>query len=108
MCLWQILDLFYSSDDLYVYLIHMDTPITRSNGYQVQHYLGSTPNLNRRIRQHSYKRKSGGSALLREANKRGIPWHLVKVWKANRDFEKFLKKRGHYKLMCPICQGVPF
>jgi hypothetical protein len=108
VCLYSILDFWYSSEDLFVYLIHMDEPLERSNGYLVRHYLGSTPDLNRRLRQHSYKRKSGGSALLREANKRGITWHLAKVWQANRDFEKLLKRRGHYKELCPICQGIPF
>ena len=105
---YVVLDLFYQSDDTYTYLLHAHEPIERSNGYKVQHYVGSTTNIDKRIKEHRRKKKLGGAALMREFNRRGIEWSLAKLWKANRDFEKRLKQSGHYERYCPLCQDVAF
>jgi hypothetical protein len=168
---YRVLDFFYQSEIMKTYLIHLDTPIERANGYKVIHYIGSTKNLERRIREHRRKsplyilfgddikalngqiptemkeilgeiegrkfrkahtfkkkirnlipditeaeiriiskiaRRHKGASLLMEANRRKIGWQAAKVWRAGRDFEKYLKARGHYDFWCPICQGKPF
>jgi predicted GIY-YIG superfamily endonuclease len=96
-------DFFFQSAAVTVYLIHLNAPVGRS-----QHYIGSTTNLDRRLRQHRYKRKKGGSPLLREANKRGILWDVAKTWQASRDFEMFLKRQKNARRYCPLCHDVPF
>ena len=77
LLVYPVNDFFLRSEDTLVYLIHLEQPVGRS-----QHYVGSSTNLALRLKHHSYKRKCGGSALLREANKRGIAWRLAKVWQA--------------------------
>ncbi len=53
-------------------------------------------------------RKSKGSALLQEANRRGIEWTVAVTWHANRNFESWLKgKKQGYARNCPLCHGVP-
>jgi predicted GIY-YIG superfamily endonuclease len=95
------LDLFYASDRITVYLIHLSRPVGKS-----QHYIGSTDNLTRRLKQHSYKRKKGGSPLLREANKRNILWYVAQTWHASRAFEMKLKQQKHARRFCPFCNGA--
>jgi predicted GIY-YIG superfamily endonuclease len=97
------MDFFYQSKDVTVYLIHLFEPVAHA-----QHYIGSTINLERRLRQHGYKRKNGGSPLLKEANKRGVFWCVAETWKASRDFERYLKKQKNARRYCPLCHGVPF
>lgn len=102
MLIYPVNDFFLRSKDTLVYLIHLEHPVGHS-----QHYVGSTINLERRLRQHRYKRKCGGSSLLKEANKRGIAWRLVKVWQASRDLEFILKRQKHHSRFCPVCQDAP-
>lgn len=105
MSLSTQLDMFYQSEETVVYLIHLFGKVGKC-----QHYIGSTIDLERRLKQHRYKRKKGGSPLLREANKRGIVWHVARTWKATRAFEMKLKRQKNHKRFCPICQeeDLPF
>jgi len=96
-------DLSFQSHEVTVYLIHLSQPIGKS-----QHYVGSTLHLDRRLKQHRYKRKKGGSLLLKEANKRGILWDVAKTWQASRDFERYLKRQKNARRYCPLCHDLPF
>jgi len=79
------------------YLIHFDKPV---NGAGHQHYIGFTSYLPDRIASH---RASTSSGLTGRANRAGIPWRVVRVWR-NADIasEKALKHLGGVNL-CPIC-----
>ena len=79
------------------YLIHFDVPVGKS---KAQHYLGFATDLRRRIAQH---RASKGSAITARANKLGISWHVVRVWRdADLDAEQALKAMLP-KNLCPYC-----
>ncbi len=99
---YPIEDLFLRSEDTFVYLIHLEKKIAHA-----QHYIGSTTNLEKRLKCHRYKRKCGGSPLLKEANKRKIAWRLAKVWRVSREFEFILKRQKHTARYCPTCHDAP-
>lgn len=81
------------------YLIHCETPVNKAGA---QHYIGFTNNLERRIRQHRGLER-GGAGFLQQANVRGIPWRVIRVWRdASYDAEKRLKLMGG-KNLCPVC-----
>lgn len=96
------LDLF-PQQSVTVYLVHIFGHVGKCS-----HYIGSTNNLDRRLREHRRKRKRGGSPLLREANKRGVLWTVAETWNAPRSFEFTLKKQKNARRFCPICSGLPF
>lgn len=149
----------------FVYLAHLAQPLSR-----VQHYLGSTKNLERRYREHQRKypifrftdlfftddrlipdravrelllplrgrtfrryhtlhaalrcylkhdaehyrfqimraiKQHTTNGILMAANRRGIPWHLARVFQADRKFEQALKRQKlSFRFICPACQGV--
>ncbi len=59
--------------------------------------------LSYRIAKH---RAGEGSALLRSANRAGVSWHVVRVWKdADLEAEKLLKAMGARNL-CPVCNAA--
>ncbi len=77
------------------YLIHFDEPVSG-----VQHYLGFTTDLRRRISQH---RSGEGALLLNRANIKGVGWRVVRVWRdADLDAEAALKAMIP-KNLCPHC-----
>lgn len=79
------------------YLIHFDEPV---GGSKAQHYLGYASDLRRRIAQH---RTNKGSAITARANKLGISWRVVRVWRdADLDAEQALKAMLP-KNLCPYC-----
>lgn len=58
----------------------------------------------------SAARKHAANGLMMAVNQRGIAWHCVQVWQANRAFEMYLKRQKNIRRHCPVCQGtdVPF
>jgi len=89
------LDLWYRSDTCTVYLLHASRPI-----HGAQHYCGSTESMERRMKQHQ---------------RVGITWTVARQWKANREFEMYLKRQHNLRRYCPVChntvapeEGSPF
>lgn len=80
-----------------VYLIHFDTPYKHA-----RHYIGWTPNLERRLRQH---RQGEGARLLAVIKDAGITWRLARTWEGGRDVERRLKNWHKAREMCPICRA---
>ncbi len=77
------------------YLIHFDRPYGPS-----QHYIGFAKHLPERMAKH---RQGEGANILKELNKAGIGYKVVRVWKARgRETEKQLKGLGSAYL-CPVC-----
>ncbi len=79
------------------YLVHFDKPVGNS---KAQHYLGFAKSLPERIAKH---RASKGAAITARANKLGIGWRVVRVWRnADADAEIALKAMLP-KNLCPYC-----
>ena len=78
-----------------VYLLHFDQPYKHA-----QHYIGWTNNLPNRVKDHT---TGNGSKLLRACKLAGIAFIVARVWKADRYFERRLKKQRHAGRMCPTC-----
>lgn len=87
---------FCLEGDVTVYLIHFDTPYKHA-----RHYIGWTPNLERRLRQH---RQGEGARLLAVIKDAGITWRLARTWEGGRDVERRLKNWHKARQMCPICR----
>lgn len=51
-------------------------------------------------------RRDHGVPLLMAINRAGIPWQIVQVWQADRQFEFYLKRRKHASRFCPVCNGT--
>ena len=105
-----------------VYLIHFEKPVgktqtaeqrqanglpERKNGYKshAQHYLGSTINLQQRIRQHH---KGWGGKLMAYVVSLGIRWRVCRTWEFEteteaRQFECRAKRAHANNLLCPVC-----
>lgn len=81
----------------YVYLIRLDTLLSN----KVRYYIGFTPRTPlERLETH---RKGQGAKILAECNRRGITYHIVRVWEdVTRNFERKLKNRKNHKRLCPI------
>jgi predicted GIY-YIG superfamily endonuclease len=84
------------------YLIHFDQPYTSSNGKAtIQHYLGWTTNLRRRIAHHQ---EGNGVRLMEVINAAGISWRVVHLWlEATRRDERRLKLQKKNWRLCPVC-----
>ena len=78
-----------------VYLICFSEPYKR-----VQHYLGCTNNLDRRLSEH---RSGNGARLLQVVNEAGITYAVVRVWNGYFEKELELKKRKQASHFCPKC-----
>lgn len=50
------------------------------------------------------RHKSNG--LVMTWNQRQIPWVVARTWKANRDFEMFLKRQHNLRRYCPVCHNM--
>jgi predicted GIY-YIG superfamily endonuclease len=83
----------------YVYVIHLDRPMGGSS-----HYTGFTQDrdtLENRIRSH---RGGTGAKFLADANRLGIGWKVVRLFKvAVFKDEKRVKRVA--KFLCPVCQS---
>jgi predicted GIY-YIG superfamily endonuclease len=82
------------------YLIHLTQKIGHAG-----HYIGSAPDVPSRVASH---RTSRGAALLREANRRGIDWHVSRTWPTATpqlavQTEIGLKNRREAPQFCPDC-----
>ena len=86
------------------YLIHFERPYLAKTGKQqhkVQHYLGWTINLEKRVKLHA---TGQGARLLAVVNTEGIGWSVVRLWEnGSYALERKLKARHGYSTYCPIC-----
>lgn len=104
----------------YCYLLCADQPIgnpTTPHGL-ARHYIGSTDNLDRRIKQQRQakprlrkdgkprKRGQAGARLVAAWNSAGIAWRVARVWKGGRELERALKARKKAAQLCPYCNGT--
>ena len=87
-----------ASKKVVVYLIHFD-----SKYKHVQHYLGSTNDLTRRLSEHGTPR---GARLLQVITEHGIGYKVVRTWDGGFDLEIQLKKRKQASNFCPECQKI--
>lgn len=84
-----------------VYLIHFNYPLGNSR-HAAWHYVGFT--LNYHGRMWSHRTGQSRAKIMRAIYERRIGWNVGKVWPgAGRDFERLLKRRGHYDRYCEIC-----
>ena len=83
-----------------VYLIHFDRPYQHA-----RHYLGTTDNLERRLRQHAAGRRHGGARLMEVVNEAGIIWRIACTWEGGRELERRLKSWNNGGRLCPICKA---
>ena len=81
-----------------VYLIHFDSKYKR-----VQHYLGSTKNLTRRLSEHGTAR---GARLLQVVAENNIGYEVVRTWDGGFPLEIQLKKRKNASHLCPKCKEL--
>ncbi len=80
-----------------VYLIHLERPYRHA-----RHYLGSTNDLPRRLRDHA---AGSGSRFMEVVSDAGIAWSCVRTWPGGRTRERELKRRGGAARICPVCSG---
>lgn len=87
----------------FVYILHFDDPLGHA-----RHYIGSTGNLLRRLTAHA---NGAGSALTREACRRGLRWRLgalgVSTWAAMRRNEREVKVQRNAERYCGLCHALP-
>jgi len=50
------------------------------------------------------RHKSNG--LVMRWNQLDIPWYVARTWKANRDFEMYLKRQHNLRRYCPVCHDT--
>lgn len=81
-----------------VYLLHFSKAYKR-----VRHYIGSTTNLEERVREHM---NGQGSKLMKAVSKAGIKVTIARTWSGDRNFERFLKNQKNSKRFCPLCGGI--
>jgi hypothetical protein len=80
-----------------VYILHFLSP-----WFHARHYVGSTNNLERRMREHRQETEH----LLGTVNAAGIDYVVARVWhNVPRSFEFELKAHHHTSRFCPYCQG---
>ena len=87
-----------------VYLIHFDRPLKHA-----RHYLGSTDNLARRLREHQ---EGNGSKLMAAVAQAGIAWELARTWTGDRAWERRLhrywepsRRDKKSRRLCPLCSA---
>ncbi len=71
---------------------------------KTRHYVGSTkPTMwKRRMQDHI---AGNGCSTTRRMLRDGAVLHLAAIWPADsRDFEKRVKRGGHFKDYCPVCR----
>jgi hypothetical protein len=81
-----------------VYLLCFDEPIGTSGRGMAQHYIGSSASLEAELARH---RNGSHAAIMREVNRRGIGWELVRTWPGGRREERRLKDQGGHGRQCP-------
>lgn len=88
--------------DGYVYLLHLDRPI--SDRHTARHYIGFCSDLAARIQKHE---RGNGSRFMNVARERGIGFTVVRVWRGDRVFERWLKNKKNAPCLCPVCTKKP-
>lgn len=86
--------------NIVIYLLHFSSPVRRCN-----HYLGSTraDQFARRMREHG---NGNGARLCALAVQQQVTMRIVRIWQEpDRQREFKLKRAGHFRLQCPICQA---
>ena len=80
-----------------VYLLHFAEKYKN-----VQHYLGYTTDLEKRMKRH----KNGhGARLVKQVTEAGIEWEVARVWEdGDKKLERKLKKGHNSPKLCPICK----
>jgi len=84
----------------HVYLLHFSRPLRHA-----RHYIGQTTRADvmERIAEH---RAGRGARITREAVAAGIELIVARVWAdAPRRYERFLKKQGGARRICPVCKA---
>jgi predicted GIY-YIG superfamily endonuclease len=81
----------------YVYIIHLARPLA---GSRSRHYVGFSTQVTKRLWHH---RNNSGSNFLREANRQGIPYALVVVFRGTKKDERTLKNHKNTAKYCPCC-----
>jgi predicted GIY-YIG superfamily endonuclease len=89
-----------------IYLIHLDEPSGDPGRPRMsaRHYVGWTNgvSVDERFAQHQ---SGAGARILAAANRRGIAYRVVRVWKRqSRKDERRMKNNGHFASKCPACQ----
>ena len=77
-----------------IYLLHFWFPYRHA-----RHYLGSTADLDARLKQHA---AGTGARLLEVVADAGINWTLARAWNGDRKREKQLKNYRR-RALCPLC-----
>jgi predicted GIY-YIG superfamily endonuclease len=91
----------YNDDTLgEVYIIHFCKPWYTSDGRVLEHYVGFSKKVSKRLAHH---RRGTGANFLREAIQRGIEFRLVVRFAGTKRDERRLKVTGHIKKYCPCC-----
>jgi len=83
-----------------VYLIHFDRPYQHA-----RHYLGTTNDLEHRLKQHSLGVRYGGARLMEVIIGAGITWRVARTWAGGRELEQQLKAWNNSCRLCPICKA---
>lgn len=84
-----------------IYLLHFDRPL-----HHARHYLGCTPNLERRLQEH----RSGDSRaarIMQVIHALGIGFQVARTWVVRDGLTKEAHLKNHYKNsadLCPICR----
>jgi predicted GIY-YIG superfamily endonuclease len=84
-----------------IYLLHFEEPLSHA-----QHYLGSTTDLEERVRRH---RAGQGARLTQVLHERSRAWKLAAVFMPHsptasvRGLERAAKQRHGAAAYCPIC-----
>jgi hypothetical protein len=86
----------------HVYLLHFREPFTVNGVTLVQHYLGWTADLRRRLRDHARGR---GSRVTQKAHAQGVGFVLARTWPGTVATERDLRAEGPRNL-CPHCAGA--
>jgi predicted GIY-YIG superfamily endonuclease len=85
------------------YLLHFDRRYKHAG-----HYIGTTRDLARRLRQHARGEYCGKAArLMQVIAAEGIGFELARTWPGGRRREIQLKRKGGASRMCPLCGITP-
>ncbi len=85
----------------YVYLVHLERPLPGGR----RHYVGYARDKQHLEERWAKHRSGEGAEFLREANKAGIAWLVVRVWmNATPEKEKSVKAASS-RAICPVCKA---
>jgi hypothetical protein len=89
------------------YLLHFSEKIGNPSNRRAMagHYVGTTDDLARRLRQHQL---GVGSAITRAAVERGVVLFVARTWPGGRVVEKRIKGRKNAPKLCPACVPAPW